>query len=319
MCRQSGAACLRNAGLPHAQSPTTIATFYMAQLSERGVDSGDKDAGRLRSRASLSLKRVRCAYVVEQMPTGVSGAWKVVGDDGETYVIKFNMPRDHTALNELVCACIAEQFGLPSFEPVLVDVDIRQAAHINTGRAAPVAAGTHFAVRLVAQLYSAGSLEATMGRRVGRGDLSNADRIPDVLGFDTLVQNHDRHCGNVCFIFDAVANSYSFCIFDHGHAFGGPSWSPEGVEDMYRNLAPISQFCLPLERIDGSRDFEGFMHMVESSLAPTLGSLAGEGGVPGEWCTNGGGIAHLKHAIESLDPESLRSAVIGYLRSGGGS
>ena len=298
---------------------TTTAMPYIPQLSERDVDDDGKEAGRLQPRASLSLKRVRCAYVVEQMPTGVSGAWKVVGDDDETYVIKFNMPRDHTALNELVCACIAERFGLPSFEPVLVDIDIRQAAHINTGRTSPVAAGTHFAVHLVAQSYSAGSLEAMTGRKVGRGDLSNADRIPDVLGFDTLVQNHDRHCGNVCFIFDAVANSYSFCIFDHGHAFGGPSWSPEDVENMYRNLAPISRFCLPLKGIDESRDFEGFMHMVETSLPCALDSLASEGGVPYEWCTDDGGIGHLKHAIESLDPESLRSAVIGYLRGGGGS
>ena len=256
------------------------------------------------------------------MPTGVSGAWKVVGDDGETYVVKFNVPHDHTALNELVCACIAEQFGLPSFEPVLVYIDVRQAAQINTGRAGPtavpIAAGIHFAAHFVAQSYSAGSLEVTMGRRVVRGDLSNADRIPDVLGFDTLIQNHDRHCGNVCFIFDAGANSYSFCIFDHGHAFGGPLWSPESIGALYENLVPISKFCLPLEGIDTYGDFEDFLHLAESSLVSTLESLADKGGVPDEWCTADGGIAHLKHAIESLDPESLRLAIGSYLRGGGG-
>ena len=288
-----------------------------------GRMDGRSEGARLpRPRAAPTLKRVQCAYVVEQMPTGVSGAWKVVGDDGESYVVKFNMPHDHTALNELVCAYIAEQFGLPSFEPVLVDINDRQAVHINGGRAGagiePVAAGVHFAVRLVAHLYSAGSLEAAAGRKMTRDDLSNAGCIPDVLGFDTLVQNHDRHCGNVCLVLDADASSYSFCILDHGHAFGGPLWSPKSVGDMYLNPAPVSRFCLPTDGIDASSDFEDFLCQVGSSLSCAFDALAGKDVVPAEWCTKGGGIEDLRGAIESLDPESLRAAIGGYLRGGGG-
>ena len=295
--------------------------MYARQAKKR-MGYGKGETGAARQQDAPALKRVRCAYVVEQMPTGVSGAWKVVGSDGKAYVVKFNMPRDHTALNELVCACIAEQFGLPSFEPVLVDIDGRQAVHINRGRAwagaEPVAAGVHFAVRLVAHLYSAGSLEVARGRKVARDDISNADRIPDVLGFDTLVQNHDRHCGNVCFVFDADAGSYSFCIFDHGDAFGGPSWSPKSVEDLYLNLSPISKFCLPTDGIDASSDLGNFLGQVEPSLACAFDTLAGRGGAPAEWCTKGGGIEDLRRAIGSLDPESLREAIVGYLRGGGG-
>lgn len=256
------------------------------------------------------------------MPTGVSGAWMIVGDDDETYVVKFNTPPDHTALNELVCACIAEQFGLPSFEPVLVCIDSRQAAKINKGRAGPntkpIAAGIHFAVRLVTQMYGAGSLEATIGHKIARDDLSNAGCIPDVLGFDTLVQNCDRHCGNVCFVFDADTNSYSFRIFDHSHAFGGPSWSPSSIGALYQDLIPISEFCLPTDGIDTSCDFDEFLYLAKSSLSYTLGALAGKEGVPTEWSTEDGGIVDIKHAIESLDLESLKVAIVSHLQGGGG-
>ena len=283
---------------------------------------GKSGAGGPKSCVALPLKRIRCAYVVEQMPTGVSKAWKVVGDDDEAYVVKFDTPSDHTALNELVCACIAGQLELPSFEPVLIDINGRQAAKINKVRAGPltrpVDAGVHFAVRLVEHVYGAGSLEVTMGRKVSRDDLSNAGCIPGVLGFDTLVQNHDRHCGNVCFVFDADADLYSFRIMDHGHAFGGPSWSPNSIRALYQNLVPIDEFCLPTDGIDASRDFDDFLHLIESSIPCTLATLAGKGGVPTEWCTEDGGIVHIKHAIESLDAESLRAAIAFHLRYGGG-
>lgn len=106
-----------------------------ARQAKKRMGHGKGETGAARQQDAPAPKRVRCAYVVEQMPTGVSGAWKVVGSDGKAYVVKFNMPWDHTALNELVCACIEEQFGLPSFEPVLVDIDGRQAVHINRGGA----------------------------------------------------------------------------------------------------------------------------------------------------------------------------------------
>jgi len=267
------------------------------------------------------VKRVRCAHVGQPVNQGVSGAWTVVGSDRATYVVKFNTPRDHTALNELACACIAEQLGLPSFEPVLLDLDDRQAAEINEGRAGAgfkIAAGVHFGTRLVKPFYTIDALEKAIGVNVDDIYLSNSDQIPDVLGFDTLVQNNDRHCNNVCIAEDPVADTYSFSIFDHSHAFGRPDWSPQSLADLYQKLEPIQQFCLPTRRIDVHRDFDRFLGAVNGLLVPVLEYLA-HGGVPAEWGKGAvDGMLHIHSALVDIDRDDLKVAMRGLVGSGGG-
>lgn len=286
------------------------------------MGGSSRRAGAPQSRAVFHLKRARCAHVVEQSPAGVSGAWRIAGDDDETCVVKLNTPPDHAALNEPVCACIAERFGLPSFEPVLVYIDSRQAAKINKGRAGPgttpTAARVRLAVRLAAQLYGAGSLEVTMGRKIARDGPSSAGCMPGVLGFDTLVQNCDRHCGGARFVFDADANSCSFRMLDHGRAFGGPSCPPGSTGALCQDLVSISELCLPTDGIDTPCDSDGFLCLAESPLSCALGALAGKGGVPAEWRTEDGGIVDVKHAIESPDLEPLKFATASHLQGGGG-
>lgn len=273
-------------------------------------------------RAIFHLKRARCACVVEQMPTGASGAWRIAGNDDETCVVKLNTPPDHAALNEPVCACIAGQFGLSSFEPVLVCIGSRQAAKIDKGRAGPntkpTAAGIHLAARLVTQMYGAGSLEVAIGHKIARDGPSSEGCMPGALGLDALAQNCDRRCGGARFVFDADANSCPFRMFGHGHALDGPSCPPGPTGALCHDLVPIIELCLPADGIDTSCDFGEFLCLAEPSLSCTLGALAGKGGVPAEWSTEDGGIVDIKHAIESSDLESLKVAAVSHLQGGGG-
>lgn len=286
------------------------------------MGGSSRGAGAPQPRATFHLKRARCACVVEQMPTGASGAWRIAGNDDETCMAKLNAPPDHAALNEPVCACIAEQFGPSSFEPVLARIGSRQAAKINKGRAGPntkpTAAGIHLAARPAAQLHGAGSLEVVIGHKIARDGPSGAGCMPGALGLDALAQNCDRHCGSARFVFDTDANSCPLRMFGHGHAFGGPSCPPGPTGALYQDLVPISELCLPADGIDASCGFDEFLCLAGPSLSCTPGALAGKRGVPAEWCTEDGGIVDIKHAIESLDSESLKVAIVSHLQDGGG-
>ena len=186
------------------------------------------------------VKGVRCAHVGRQANRGVSGAWTVVGSDRATCVVKFNTPRDHAALDELACACIAERPGPPSFEPALLDLDDRQAAEISKGRAgagfSKIAAWVHFGARPVKPPCAIGTLEKAVGVSAEDACLSDSDQIPGVPGFDTLAQNNDRYCSNACIAEGSVAATCSSSIFDHSHAFGGPGWPPRSLPHIHSAL-----------------------------------------------------------------------------------
>lgn len=259
------------------------------------------------------MNTIECAYPEEPILEGKSNAWRIRGTDNATYIVKFHLDGDQTALNELICACLAKHFGLPSLEPFLVWLYAEHVEQINVQRSLinrpPVAAGPHFGVRYVSSFLTAESLSIKLGRKIAARDISNLDSVPDILGFDTLVQNNDRHCNNVGVKPEGLGSQYSYRVFDFNLAFGGRKWSARQLSGMYSNLQPIMQFCLVVSAIKSKDDFARFIRTFETSLAQGVDSALDE--IPPEWGPSARADAEdLKAAMVGLGSGALTDAIM---------
>lgn len=260
-----------------------------------------------------AVDTVECGYPEEPVHEGKSGAWLVRGKDNCAYIVKFHLDGDRTALNELVCACLAKHFKLPSLKPFLVLLYAEHAEQINAQRRAdgrpPIVAGPHFGVKFTDSFLTAESFSEKMGRKIAAEDISNLGSVPGILGFDTLVQNNDRHCNNVGLEPDVLGNQYSYCVFDFDLALGGHRRPPQWADRLYRDLRPIMQFCLATSSIKGKDDFAGFINAFETSLEQGIDSALDE--LPDEWGPDARqDVEDLKAAMSGLDSGTLLTAIM---------
>lgn len=201
----------------------------------------------IRPRGVPAVDTVECAYPEEPVREGRSGAWLVRGMDNCAYIVKFHLDGDRAALNELVCACLARHFKLPSLKPFLVVLSAEQADQINAQRRAdglpPIVAGPHFGVKFTDSFLTAESFSEKMGRKIAAEDISNLGSVPDILGFDTLVQNNDRHSSNVGLEPDVFGNQYSYRVFDFDLALGGHRRPPQWADSCTATCAQSCSFA----------------------------------------------------------------------------
>lgn len=259
------------------------------------------------------MDTVECAYPEEPAREGKSGAWIVRGKDNYAYIVKFHLDGDRTALNEMVCACLARHFKLPMLKPFLVLLSAEHAVQINARREAdglpPIGEGRHFGVKFTDSFLTAESLSEKIGRGIDARDISNLDSVPDIFAFDTLVQNNDRHCNNVGVEPDALGSQYSYYVFDFDLALGGHKRWAQWADTLYRNLRPIFQFCLVTSAISGKGDFVGFIDTFEKSLAQGFDSVLDE--LPREWGPAARrDVEDLKTAMAKLGSDALVSAIM---------
>ena len=242
----------------------------------------------------------------------MSNAWKMHGLDGKFCIAKFRTGGDRTALSEILCAYLSRRFGLPSLKPALMQLDKGQAEQISAerGRAGlpPVDPGRHFGVKFSDSLLTVRSYSIKMGRDVDESDISNTEAVPAILGFDTLVQNHDRHCDNVGIEPDASGGRYSYRVFDYGLAFGGDDWSAESVAGLYHRMRPILEFCLVTSSVRGPSDFEGFAGAFESLVGRWMDEFFGV--LPQEWGPDArAGAEVVRSAMADLERSALVGAI----------
>ena len=259
------------------------------------------------------MKTVRCAYPVSPIGKGVSGAWKVMGDDGRHYLVKFHTKGDRTALNEILCGHLAPLFNLPTLEPVLITMDAGPAAQISRerakGRLGPVEQGIHFGVRFSEPFLTVESL-ADVGEHLTTEQMDNLDAVPSMLGFDTMVQNHDRPCDNTAVEPNVLGTGYSYRVFDFGHALGGPGWTADGIKNTYEILDSLRTSCLAAAHIAAPDDFErsllAFESHLEQWMEELVDSLPPELGLDAQV-----DASHLKAALVSLKRCALEEAILG--------
>lgn len=236
-----------------------------------------------------------------------------MGDDRKYYLVKFLTRDDHTVLNEMLCGHLAMRFGLPSIEPVIVTVNGLPLKQINEKRAeaglALAEQGAHFGVEFIEPFYTVESLDEA-GVSLTSETMDNLNDVPSILGFDTMVQNNDRHPGNTAVVSDATGKGYSYRVFDFGHAFGGPKWTTSTLEQTYRIMAPIVQFCLITDNIDAPGDFERFLREFESHIVEWLDDLLAI--LPPELGSDTVADAEaVKSALATLERSALERAILG--------
>ena len=222
------------------------------------------------------MNTVQCAHLVSPVGEGVSGAWKIMGDDSMYYLVKFHSQGDRTVLNEMLCGLLAARFGLPSFEPVAVTVGAGPLAQINAAREeeglAPAEPEAHFGVRFMESFLTVDSLDS-IGAAPTTDMIDNLCDVPGILGFYMMVQNIDRRCGNTVVEPNEFETGHSYRVFDFGHAFGGPEWTTHMLAETYRNLAPIERFCPIIDRIAAPGDFGRFLRAFELRLGEWLDEI----------------------------------------------
>lgn len=259
------------------------------------------------------MKEIACFYVDKPHGVGVSQSWRVVGVDGSTYLIKFNIYPDRTAINELICNCIAHKFELPIFEPVIIQLNDEQCDIINEDRTTQglqiINSGKHFGVKLIEPLYTVSRYAQTFGSPINEDVISNLHQVPDIFGFDTLIQNSDRHCENVCVMpTENTSKMFYYCIFDHSHAFGGPSWFAMSIKQLYENMQSISTFCLITSTIQRFEKFERFLRIFDECLKNEIDSIFEI--IPTDWKTYArDDLNQLRVSIKNIHKDKLREII----------
>ena len=258
------------------------------------------------------LNTVVCAYSEGPLGEGISNAWKVKGENGKSYIVKFYTGGDRTALNELLCAHLSMRFGLPLREPALIRVGKRVADGINNerrqSRIPPIDQGVHFGVVYKESFTTVESFQAKMGRDITPDDVNNLEAVPDILAFDTLVNNNDRHCGNVELSPSSPGGRLSYVVFDFGLAFGGREWSARSTADLYRDLPPITQFCLIASKIRPRDDFARFTKTFEAWIMRWIDEFLDD--LPPEWGSGARqNVKDLRDAMSRLTSGKLVDAI----------
>ena len=175
--------------------------------------------------------------------------------------------------------------------------------------------GPHFGIQFIDSFLTVESFPSKVGREIVASDLNNLDSVPQILGFDTLVQNNDRKCDNVGLEPDIMGRGYSYLVFDFGLAFGGTHWSTQSVRASYRNLQPIMQFCLFRDEIRSQGDFEEFFGAFEVSLEAWMDEFLVE--IPAEWGTDAkDSTEEVRAAMAELKRDALAGAIAKSLRAG---
>lgn len=257
------------------------------------------------------MEEIRCFYLVGPHGTGASNAWKMTGVDNQRYLVKFNAPPDRTAINEAVCGGIAKIFEVPALEQVVVEIDDEQCEIINDDRGKKglptIRSGRHVGVKLIEPFYTVSDYKDS--RHGAKMPASNADQIPGIPGFDTLVQNHDRHCGNVGVVRDkSRPGKYKYCVFDHSHAFGGNTWDARSIMDAYINMQPIREFCLPTSGIRPSH-FDNFLAIFDTRAKNCMNGVFDQ--IPDAWKSRASAdLGALESCLKNVSKDALRRVIM---------
>ena len=261
----------------------------------------------------LIVKVVLCAYPIKPHGIGVSQAWQIMGIDEQVYLTKFNISSDRIALNELICNRIAKKFKLPVFEPVLINMNDEHCIIINEDRQRrdlpDIKPGKHFGVKLLEPFYSIEKYREMFESLTIKNLVLNTNQIPDIFGFDTLIQNNDRHCGNICILHTKPrSKSFRCFIFDHSHAFGSSCWSKQSIKKLYQNMLPIQNFCSEVLDEKTSGRFENFLRMFETYFKKEIDDIFQI--IPIDWAMPlEKDLDQVRTSIKNISRNKLRDAI----------
>ncbi len=215
---------------------------------------------------------------------GASQPWLVLGEDGASYVVKFQNNPQHARVlaNEMVASRLARLIGLPAAAPAFIEVSrdlIGNNPLLNFDMGEhrePIWAGVHFGSRFPGapqQNLVVDFLPDRLLRKVR--DLATV--FLGALVFDKWTCNCDSR--QVIFHRPAAEthSPYAVTMIDQGFCFNDGDWT--FPDNPLRGLYPRR---LVYEIVTGLESFEPFLSQVENISADKLEGCAKD--IPRKWC-----------------------------------
>lgn len=142
----------------------------------------------------------------------------MVGEDMQTYHVKFNKPDDlRIGINEIVCSLVGLELELPLFKPIIAKIS--QKVIDSHDSLAGYCAGEHFA-QVYLQPFETVNSYIGQGKELKKENVANIRSVPDLIVFDKYVENYDRHGDNICLRpNEALSTKVDYYLFDHDLAF----------------------------------------------------------------------------------------------------
>ncbi|MCP8970535.1 HipA family kinase [Ectobacillus ponti] len=135
--------------------------------------------------------------------------------------------------------------------------------------------------------------------------ISNSSVFPDLLAFDSLIHNFDRTGNDGNFILTSIGfNRYEMKLIDHGHAFFGPSASPQRLHllrtyaEVDMNLVGVVYDAIKyqIDLTDGENPFLSIINRIESLNPQHLNMICSS--IPSSW------------SIDTIEKEALTHFIL---------
>lgn len=181
------------------------------------------------------MKKINVEAFLNQMSTGISAPSLILGDDGESYILKkqksgeYNF--DSMFLNEAIAYELAKHLEIPmpdcaigNIDKELVDLD-RDIVFVHK-----FFEGLHFASKEIEnvennlvdnfiEMFQMGKPYIKRTWNEFFKNISNKRDIAKVICFDLLIANFDRYNHEANFILTDDDGDTKFYAIDHGHSF----------------------------------------------------------------------------------------------------
>ncbi len=194
------------------------------------------------------------------MNKGATGSHIIECDDGKTYVVKF-AGRSKAAVNEFLGQALASQVGLPVPAASLVEVGADLVAGSADMRYRNIAPGLHQGSEMVRRSFDLSEWERRLSSE--RQPLTNLGSLAHTICHDNWILTTDRDRADN-HLFAPVEGELSYLMVDFTHAFTGPSWTVDTLEQgsYLRTLVPIHP--LIADQVRGIASFEPTLERIET-------------------------------------------------------
>ena len=203
---------------------------------------------------SQELQYVEMAWIADNKQYGtLNDPVIMVGDDFETYHVKFNKPTDNRiGINEIICSLVGLELELPLFNPIIAKVS--QDVIDSSDDLENYSAGEHFA-QVYREPFETVLSYIDQGKQLKKENIGNIGLVPDFIAFDKYIENFDRHGGNVCLLPNvSIGNKVDYYLFDHDLAFQRTSVMID-ISNLRSLKTALIHMCFIVDAVDKSRLF----------------------------------------------------------------
>jgi len=221
---------------------------------------------------SYNLKQIDMSWVIDNKQYGsLNHPTVMVGDDNESYQVKFNKPEDfRIGINELVCNLIGLELELPVFEPVIANIS--QDIIDSNEKLETYSPGEHFAQVYLEPFETVKSYN-NQGKQIDKDMIGNIGLVPDFIIFDKYIENFDRHGENICLLQnETLGNKVDYYLFDHDLAFQRHPITKNDISGLRKMKTKLRHMQFVVEQITKIRFFyRGISKMTSmSSVIPDI-------------------------------------------------